>query len=51
LIWTQSLRGIVPWISQPRSYLPARKEAMREALSSSTVISTRSTWGSPATKY
>ena len=51
LIWTQSVRLMPAWISQPRSYLPARNEAMREALSSSMMISTRSMWGSPARKY
>ena len=50
LICTQSVRLIWPGNSQPRSYLPARKAAMREALSSSTVISTRSMWGRPGTK-
>ena len=42
LICTQSVRLIVPGNSQPRSYLPLRNAAMREALSSSTVTSTRS---------
>jgi hypothetical protein len=42
LICTQSVRLIVPGNSQPRSYLPLRKAAVREALSSSTVASTRS---------
>ena len=42
LICTQSTRLIVPDASQPRSYLPAMKAAMREALSSSTVTSTLS---------
>ena len=51
LIWTQSVRLMVAGYSQPRSYLPARKAAMREALSSSTVSSTRSMCGSPGTKY
>ena len=41
-ICTQSVRLIVPGNSQPRSYLPPRNAAMREALSSSTSISTRS---------
>ena len=51
LICTQSVRLIVPGNSQPRSYLPLRKAAMREALSSSTVISMRSMYGRPARKY
>jgi hypothetical protein len=42
LICTQSVRLIVPGNSQPRSYLPLRNAAMREALSSSTDISMRS---------
>ena len=42
LICTQSVRLIVPGNSQPRSYLPLRNAAMREALSSSTVTSIRS---------
>ena len=49
-ICTQSVRLIVPGNSQPRSYLPPRNAAMREALSSSTNISTRSIYGRPATK-
>ena len=49
-ICTQSVRLIVPGNSQPRSYLPPRNAAMREALSSSTNISTRSMYGRPATK-
>jgi len=39
---TQSVRLMVPGFSQPMSYLPEMKAAMREALSSSTVTSTRS---------
>ena len=50
LIWTQSVRLMVPGNSQPRWYFPLRKAAIREALSSSTTSSTRSMWGSPATK-
>lgn len=47
LIWTQSVRLIWPGNSQPMSYLPDMNDAMREALSSSTAISTRSMYGSP----
>ena len=39
---TQSTRLMMPMNSQPMSYLPERKAAMREALSSSTTSSTRS---------
>jgi hypothetical protein len=42
LICTQSVRLIVPGFSQPMSYLPPRNAAIREALSSSTKISTLS---------
>jgi hypothetical protein len=42
---------MAPARSQPRSYLPARKADMREALSSSTVISMRSMYGRTAWKY
>src|SRR5437016_3796640 len=38
LICTQSVRLIVPGFSHPRSYLPARNDEMREALSSSTAL-------------
>ncbi len=47
---TQSVRLMVPGNSQPRSYRPERNAAMREALSSSTISSTRSMYGRPATK-
>jgi hypothetical protein len=50
LICTQSVRLIEPGNSQPMSYLPARNEAMREALSSSTKTSRRSMCGSPDRK-
>ena len=50
LICTQSVRLMMPGFSQPRSYLPLRNAAMREALSSSTVTSTRSMYGWPGTK-
>ena len=50
LICTQSTRSMAPGNSVPRSYLPARKAAIREALSSSTKASIFSMWGRPATK-
>jgi hypothetical protein len=49
-ICTQSDRLMAPGNSQPRSYFPARNAAVREALSSSTTISTRSMYGRPGMK-